>query len=233
MTEYSTGWMNFKANITSEKEVTIDFIVNEATTIWETAKSRKLKIDDVSATENLMTELRRKHPEFCKSYPIVFRYICQMQEYSTKAFGLWLKKIKNSPWKNEMEYLDAQADYVVILFKTKYPKRNKTEVANLRKNIRTILQNEHSTFKTYTEEFEKEVSAEETFWKIKNFNELKDFSIKAGHTFDLAETIKVITDLPGKKTEDLLKDSSKDSSKVKTENIEKIDFMSVDQLLNC
>lgn len=180
MAEYSTGESNLKLKFTSEKTVSIDYVVSEANSIWRETKKRKITFGDVDSAEALMREMQNTHPEFCKSYPIVNRYICQMQEYSAKAFRLWLKKIEQKPWKTEAEYLDAQADYVTILFKIKKPRANKTEINNIRTNIRAMLQKEHDTFKNYAQEFSKEVTEEEKILAEKNAAELREFAAIAG-----------------------------------------------------
>jgi hypothetical protein len=196
-TDYTTGDIDLKVKLTSEKEVSIDDLVNEANDIWKYAKARRLKFGDSAGAERLMADVQAKHPQFCHSYPIVNRYICEMQQYSTKAFRMWLMKIKEHPWKGENEYLDAQADYIVMLYKVKAPRANMTQVNQFRAQIRALLQVEHEKFKHYVNEFDKEVSAEESVLKKKNANELHKFVLSAGPKgMALAETIRVSHDTP-------------------------------------
>ena len=195
MSGYSTGGVELKLSITSGN-VTIDFIVTEANQMWKEMKRSGIKFGDVDASEKLMSEVTKRHPDFCKSYPIVCRYICQMQEYDSRAFRRWLNKIKEHPWKTESEYLDAQADYVVILFKVKKPRSNRTEINNLRTNIRSMLEREHQQFKKYATEFEKEVVCEENIYKEKNIDELQAFAKLAGaEGISLAETFRSESDI--------------------------------------
>ncbi len=190
MSGYSTGDVELKLSITSGN-VTIDYIVKEAGQMWKEMKRSGVKFGDIDASEKLMSDITKRHPDFCKSYPIVCRYICQMQEYDTRAFRRWLIKIKEHPWKTEAEYLDAQADYVAILFKVKKPRSNRTEINNLRTNIRAMLEREHIQFKKYATEFEKEVTGEEGIYKEKNMDELQAFAELAGSKgISLAETIR-------------------------------------------
>ncbi len=200
MAEYTTGVgdMGLKARFTSEKEVTIDQLVAEADAIWKYARARKLQFNDTAAAAKLISDVQRMHPQFCHSYPLVNRYICEMQEYSSKAFRLWLMKIKEHPWKSEAEYLDAQADYVAILFRVKHPRATKTQINNLRVNIRAVLQEEHDKFKYYTNEFDKEVTAEDSILKHRNKAELRDFVKIAGEAgMSTAETVRVVHSMGG------------------------------------
>ena len=177
MSEYSTG--ELRATITSEKDVTIDQVVAEADSILRESRSRKIKTGDVASAEELMSEMRKKHPEFCKSYPIVLRYICQMHD-SSKAFRTYLIKIKERPWKTQEEYLDSQADYVVILYKATHRRWNATQCENIRKNVRMMLQNEHDTFVKYAKEFDREVNEEEGELKKRTEEEMRKFYAEYG-----------------------------------------------------
>lgn len=176
--------------ITSEKNVTIDFVVNEANNIWR----------EVSAlppvTQNNMDIIQQSHPEFCKAYPIVVRYMCQMQQYDTKAFRKWLMKIRERPWKTENEYLDAQADYVSMLYRAKNPRAPGREINHVRDNIRTILRDEHTIFKYYAEKSDKEINSKELALREKNKDELHEF-VKLAGTRGMAPagTVRVETDV--------------------------------------
>jgi hypothetical protein len=163
------------ARITSEKEVTVDFVVAEADAIWKKARAKKITFGDLDAANALMAEIQREHPEFCKSYPIVNRYICQMGEYKSKAFRLWLNKIKLHPWTSEAAYLDAQADYVAMLFRVKHPRAALREVNNVRNTVRAMLETEHRTFKTRAEQIEKEVTTTEEQLLAKSRRELAEY----------------------------------------------------------
>ncbi len=193
---YTTGDMKMK--ITSEKEVTIDDVVAEANVIYKKMKASKIKFGDTSGkVQTFMDEIRKQHPQFCTSYPIVMRYICEMQEYDSKVFAFWLKKIRGNPMNSEGEYLDAQAAYVTSLFRRKNPKASRTHVANVRANVRAMLQAEHDVFKQNAQAYEKEVIAEEDMLRDRNADEMRAFAKLAGaEGLAKAETIRVETEIP-------------------------------------
>lgn len=201
-----------KLSIKSEKDVTIEEVVKEANKIWKFAKARKLKIEDTKKTGELLEEVRKKYPSFCQAYPIVSRYICQFQEYSPKVFRLWLMKIKEHPWKSPEEYMDAQADYVTKLFCARKPRANKTEINNVRSNIRTILLNEYNQFKACAETNDAVVTKNETRLHNKNADELFRFSKIAGTDgMGKAEVIRFEADvdlgeISNKKIDDIIAD---------------------------
>lgn len=194
--EYTTGDFDLRAKITNEKEVTIDYIVKEAEQIYAIVKKHKLKtLDDADA---MLSDLQKTHPDFSKAYPIVLRYMCQMQEYDSRALRSYLTKIQRHPYKTEDEYLESQADYVVMLYKSRNKHWNATNVANLRNNIRGILKQEHETFKNYVAAFDKEVNAETQHLNDLAMDDLRQFVRKIGvDGMASAGTIRVESDIQG------------------------------------
>jgi len=225
MTEYTTGDIDLKVKITSEKNVTIDDVVREATAMYKIARSRNLKFGDLEAADALMAEFRKSNPEFSKSYPIVLRYMCQMQEFDSKALRKYLLKIKEHPWKNEKEYLDSQADYVVILYQATHSKWNRTQINNIRANVRATLQREHDMFTQYVKEFDREVTEQEQVLKKKSMDELTEFVRVASSTIsEKAGTVRMETDL--------VSSSSIDVDSLAAELDNSPDYMSADSLLD-
>lgn len=194
---FTTGDPDIKIKnvaITSEKEVGIDDIVEEAVAINKELQSRKLPPTDNDASDAFMSEMRREHKQFATSYPIVLRYMCQMRQFSKDALRQYLMHIKAHPWKNQNEYLDSQADYVVILYKKTHQRWNRTQVENLRKNVRGLLQQEHDKFVELGEKYKGEVDSEEAEYKRSREEDLAAFYRKYGkETMDIK--LRVETDI--------------------------------------
>jgi hypothetical protein len=202
MSSYSTGSGSLNVKITSEKEVSLDFIVAEATQIWNKVRSKEIPYEDADGADKIMIELTKEHPEFCESYPIVYRYICQMQEYCPKAFKRWLMKIKHNPWKTENDYLDAQADYVAILYKTKHHYSSEC-IGFLRANVRKILQSELDIFKQRAEKISREIATRTMELRDNNIAELYEFAKLAGSAgISKAGSVTVVSDLLGRGGQD-------------------------------
>lgn len=195
---YSTGDSDLNIKITSEKDVTIDFVVNEADQMY--AKAKKLRkelrsrpnVDINAVDESIMDILREAHPQFCKAYPIVLRYMCSMHSYDTRAFRTYLLKIQAHPYTSESEYLDSQTDYVVMLYKAKHKRWNNTDVGNLRRNIRAQLQYETDKFRKCAIEMEQKVNEELAQLNKRNVDELREFAQLVGPKgMELAGTVRV------------------------------------------
>jgi len=173
---YSTV-QSLKLSIRNEKEITKNELVSEANVIWKkvTAELTNKMITE-ELTEELLGKIRAEHPEFCKSYPIVLRYMVNM-EYEASCFKKYLSKIEKYPWKSTNEYLDSQTDYVVMLYKTKHPHYDEKFIRNLKMTTRKMLQQEHDTFVKISEKYTNEVEKEDKLYKCKNKNLIKDFCI--------------------------------------------------------
>jgi hypothetical protein len=163
------------AKIHNERNVTKEEILDEADKVWKCCKERSVDITDLDAVEEFMSELRKQFKEFCTSYPIAMRYMAQFNSYNRKALEKYLNKIEKKPWKSESEYLESQADYVVILYKETHPKWNTTHVNNLRRNIITMLENESKVFKERLDSSEKKVNETEKRINDESKAELKSY----------------------------------------------------------
>lgn len=164
------------AQITSEKNVTLADVCAEANLIWKKClavfKSRGM---EESTCDQLLSDMRKQHPEFAKAYPIVIRYQCQTGRYHPQAFKKYMKYIVAHPWKNQSEYLDSQATYCMILYKETTPKWDKNKAQFIYTQTRELLQKEHDTFKDYSEKYQKVVEEDETRHASERENALANF----------------------------------------------------------
>jgi hypothetical protein len=165
--------------VTNEKTVTADDIINESRAIWKKYRNALKQGENIP---QLIQHLRAQHKEFCTSYPIVFRYM-SAGSFSVKALRLYLSKIAKNPWKSESEYLDSQTDYVVMLYKATTPHWNSNTCNKLWSDTRASLQKETDEFKLCLDKCEKQVNQFKEQLTKKNTMELynylktlKDFS---------------------------------------------------------
>jgi ElaB/YqjD/DUF883 family membrane-anchored ribosome-binding protein len=168
----------FTARIHNEKNVTKEEILQSADGVWQVCRERKVDLTDNEAVDELMADLRRQYKDFCTSYPIVMRYQAQFFAYKRKTFEKYLNKIEKHPWKDEEGYLESQTDYVVMLYKDTHAKWNTTEVSNLRKNIRQLLQNESKVFKERLDASEEKINNIEKKINEESKTELENYFTK-------------------------------------------------------
>lgn len=204
--QFTTGDAEIKiknVSVISEKDVSIDDICDEAVAISKKLRAAKIKPGDFDAADRFMSDMRREHKEFSQSYPIVLRYMCQMQQFHAGALRKYLNHIRTHPWKNHDEYLDSQTQYVVILYKETHPRWNRTQVDNLAKNIRAMLQSEHKRFMDLSEKYKDEVEHEETSYKAEREDTMRAFYAAYGKdTLDIK--LRAETNVPIGNTVDVI-----------------------------
>jgi len=172
--------------IKNEKEVSTEDIIAEAKIIWKKIKAIEPKARDIKTINN-------EHPEFCMSYPLVIKYML-VDEFSVKALDKYLRYIKNNPWTTQEGYLDAQAEYVVLLYKARHLHYSERDVVNLKANTRTILQQEHEDFVKSAQAGIKQVEKKEKVLKDDAKRDLYDhYNIKHDKAIDIP--IRMKTDI--------------------------------------
>lgn len=183
------------AKVVSEKEVTIEDIVIEATGIWQELNRRKIPVDDYSAGEAFFNEMCKTHPEFSKSYSLVLRYIAEMRLYSAKIFTKWLKHVQTRPWKSSDEYFETQANYVMMLYTHYNPRAAAGDRYAVRNNVKKMLIQEYDDFKQTTQKYEKIVNERDNKLSEKNKADLLEYCSGApAGELALAGTIRVEVD---------------------------------------
>lgn len=155
----------YTSNVTYEREVTVDDVVDEANKIWGEVK--KMPVDNLDSVDRILSDLRRTHREFSISYPIVLRYMVQMKAYSPKALRTFLERMKYHPVRSHDDYLESCVDYITILYKQTQGHWDRREAENVRKNIRQTLFTEREKMKKDFERIEEIVNAREEEMKLK------------------------------------------------------------------
>ncbi len=161
--------------ISQEKTITPSQLIDEANLIWKKVVSSKIDPTDQAKRDQLLDTIRKAHPEFATSYPIVLRFMCQVNSYSPVAFTQYVKKISAKPWTNESEYLDSQADYLELLYKQTHSKYKKADVDAYKRAIRKTLQDEHDAIKQMSKQCEEETKLNQEQRRIKELKELEMF----------------------------------------------------------
>ena len=146
-------------------------VVDKAEFLWKKFKKKRQDIintgvnyDHKTHGEKMLNEFRYNYKEFCETYPILVRYICQFQSYNKVAFERYLRKIKNlnehysrdpSGMSKEsykkLHYVDRNADYIKYLWeetnRNKIPKSIFNQQAeNVYKEVYKLLEKEHEYF---------------------------------------------------------------------------------------
>lgn len=155
-----------KPSISYSKNVTIDEVLAEANSIWDEFRRRRIGPNDHAEQDAFHREMFDAHKDLARAYPIVMRYMCQMGSYSGKVFRRFIVKMTEKPHQSESDYLDLQAEYVMMLYKELNRWDNKT-ASGVYNAARKQLQDETDEFKKIAKEYEAKTKlAEKTNQKL-------------------------------------------------------------------
>lgn len=180
-----------KVRIEYEKTVTRAELVAESNKIW--ALVRTLQGLGLNQT---MEEVRKKHPQFCSSYPIIVRYMVQFTAFSKKAVDNYLKYIEKHPWDSEDKFLESQSKYVFYLMRALNPKMTPGEIYKIQSNVVDVLRKESSEFKSTVNTAKERADATEEGYKKSLREELIKMAKAFPGQFTTTTDKVILPDLP-------------------------------------
>lgn len=143
---------------TQQKSKQIEEIIAEANKVFSKVQAESYELTDTEKADALLTRLREEHKDFALTLPLVLRVMVQMKRYKPKALERYLKKmaVDMKSWKSRQDFIESQADYMIILYKTENPRYNTRRVQEMRADIVKQLLTEEKDFTKMVEEAEKE-----------------------------------------------------------------------------
>ena len=151
-------------NVTqTQQEKQISEIIAEGNKIFSKILDTKYDIANEAESDALLDKLRDEHKDFATTLPLVLRVMVQMKKYSQKALTRYLKKMKADmpKWKSRQDFIESQADYMVILYKTLTPHYDMRKIKEMKEEIRKQLLDEDDEFQKMVKEAEKEAEQKE------------------------------------------------------------------------
>lgn len=146
-----------EVNIQNEISITIPELIKEANAIWRKVRSAKVSVENYHECTTLLSKMQSEHINFARAYPIVLRFMCELNKYAESAFKQYLVKLKNAPLKTEDDYINSQVDYLVLLFKQTNRGWKPAHVENYRSDMYKILKDEHDDMKKRAQEVSEKV----------------------------------------------------------------------------
>ena len=125
--------------------------------IWKEVKRSGVPPDDDEGNDRLLTKLQKKHKDFAMSFPIAFRWMVEAREYNSAAFEKYLKNHVKAMYKDRGEFMEAQAEYLILLYKARRPRAGAKELQGYREMITKSLKKDDDTFTAAWEEAKEEV----------------------------------------------------------------------------
>jgi len=136
---------------------TLERIVEIAAEIWATVRHSGVAADDDEGNDALMKRLQGEYTDFAVSYPIPFRWMVQAREYEPQAFEKFLREHVKAMYKDRKEFMAAQGEYLVILYKIRRPRAGARQLARYREAVTKSLQEDDNKFTAAREQAEVEV----------------------------------------------------------------------------
>jgi hypothetical protein len=151
--------------------------INDADDIWNNFRER-LKVDPEFRNmkpDDQLDFYQKNYHKFTMAFPIVLRYMIQLQQFNKKAFAKFVKKMMSNPYRSELEYCERQADYVKYLFTELSPSHNMKEAQAIWKQTYDMLAKEVEVFKKAEEKVKEKLEKNNSQNSIEKRKELKSF----------------------------------------------------------
>jgi hypothetical protein len=136
--------------------------------------SDKTEEEKLIYLEDLLAKYQNKYKEFSMSFPIVLRYMVQMQQYNRKAFDRYIRRLYEKPYRSEEEYCKRQSEYVMYLYMEVNPRSKKKENEAIKKEVYDMLLKELNAFKEAQKKTKEEQEKNNRINNIERRKELKD-----------------------------------------------------------
>ena len=154
----------------------MDTYLQDADEIWRDFNSR-MKDPDFRRmdTNDVLKFYQRRNEKFALTFPIVLRYMVQLNQYNKKAFERFIKKMTNRPYRTELEYCERQADYVKYLYMEQNIHYKIKDAQTIWQQSYDMLANEVKLFKEANEIIKKKLEDNNSKNCIEKREELKAF----------------------------------------------------------
>ncbi len=153
--------MNFKV----KGGASVEQVIEDAEKLYKEYQDEKIDIRDDDRAKDALKRYAEKYHNFAYSYPIVFRYMIELNQYNSRALKSYLLYIQKHPWKNRNEFIESGADYHYALMRLAHPEKSikylKEQREEIRKSLHSdamVLENEEQNRKKIAEEEEAELT---------------------------------------------------------------------------
>jgi hypothetical protein len=134
------------------KYVKTSAVLNEIKDIRTKINASGIEPDDKEGNAGLLKRLRDEHKDFSTSHTVVLRWMVEMRQYDERAFLTYAKNHVKGNYKDRKEFWEAQAEYLVLLFKRLNPRVGIKTVYQYRKNVFESIKKDDEEFMSAKEE---------------------------------------------------------------------------------
>jgi hypothetical protein len=142
-------------------EATSDEIISIAKKIWKKALEAKIETLNNEQSDELLNKLQDEFKDFSQTFPLVLRWMIQMKQFNLSIFKTYIKKFSLAKVQSREEYLDLQAEYLVMLYRHNSHHPDEKKVQEYRRQLIESLIEEDKAFKEIQKEVEEQMKQEE------------------------------------------------------------------------
>lgn len=160
-------------------------IYAEVSQSWDNDEFNKL------TDEQKLSHYRGKYPNFNKRHPLCMRYMVDIKKFSSIAFEKYIKRVANSKFGDQDQFMQRQADYVTFLWQIDSKKHYGD------KDKRKVWENAYNLIKSETEKLKSqqdladEIAEEMTSkYRHKHIEEIHTFIKELQHV-DIKEVLPI------------------------------------------
>jgi hypothetical protein len=128
---------------------TLDEVVNIGNNIWNEVKDVK--------ESNELEKIQTKYSDFTNSFPLVLRWMVQMNKYNEGVFRKYLMKHSTAKLDTREAFLRLQAEYLVLMFRHENKRCEHNKINNYREYVVKMLLDEDKEFIEIQKEVEEEM----------------------------------------------------------------------------
>jgi hypothetical protein len=135
-------------------------VIAIANQIWKRVTSSGINKKDTAGADRLLETIQAEFKDFNASFPLVLRWMIQMQKYNSKAFEKYLLMHSSAKLDTREAFLELQAEYLVLLYRAEHHHPDENFVRRYRKSIVQQLLEEDKMFIEMQKQVEKDLEKE-------------------------------------------------------------------------
>lgn len=136
--------------------------INELSTIAQKIWKRVIEINLKKEFPQgiILSKLQLEFNEFFLSFPLVLRWMVEVNQFKVNAFKKYLEIFLDSEIKSKEDFLKLQGKYLIILYKELNPSASEKDINYYEEEINSLLLLEDETFKEMEKEALEEIKEE-------------------------------------------------------------------------
>jgi len=140
------GEVPVTASITSSQRATLEELVDMGKKAWKQVRDSGIDPQNSEQTDKLLETIQADFADFSTSFPLVIRWMVQARSFSATALEKYLRKHASAKLDTKMQFLELQAEYLVLLYREAHVHVDESHVRKYRTALVQQLVDEDKAF---------------------------------------------------------------------------------------